>query len=117
MRESLLRRGVMTALGGLLLLGSQACVTPGGVYGTSVSYGVDFYEPYGYEYGGWGPTYYIGPPLRGEWRPYRRPYVRPYRPRWHGPRPGRPMPSIPSRPRTDRPAQRGFQPSERQQQR
>jgi len=68
--------------------------------GVDGSVGVDYvggyYEPYGYEYGGWGPGYAVGP--------YRDGHGGYYRDRGHAPafRPaprGRSMPSIPSRPR------------------
>ncbi len=38
----------------LLLFG---CVATGGAYYE----GGDYYEPYGYDYGGWGPDYYVVP--------------------------------------------------------
>lgn len=47
----------------------SACVGYG--YGGSVGYAGPaydggFYEPYGYDYGGWGGGYRVGPP-RGDW--------------------------------------------------
>jgi hypothetical protein len=42
-----------------------ACAVEGVGYGGSdvgVSYYGDFYEPFGYEYGGWGRGYRVGPP-------------------------------------------------------
>jgi hypothetical protein len=79
----------------------QACVAGGGGYyeggGAEVNYSADFYEPYGYEYGGWGPGYWVGPPRRGDHRPERgtdrggggAPAYRPAAP-------SRAMPSLPS---------------------
>jgi hypothetical protein len=68
----------------------------GAAYDTgAVGYGVDFYEPYGYEYGGWRGGYRVGPPRRGGDRlPERRDpgTSHPYRPA----APSRSMPSIPS---------------------
>jgi hypothetical protein len=59
----------------------------------SVSYGVGFYEPYGYDYSGWGPGYRVGPSRGGDRR-----RDRPGRP-FHAPQPSHSTPSIPSRPR------------------
>ena len=47
----------------LLLLIMSACVGVG--YGGSVGYVGGVYEPYGYDYGGWGGHYRVGP-QRGE---------------------------------------------------
>ncbi len=96
-RALICRRSLVWACGILLLVVAQACVAPGGVYdeGASVSYGVGFYEPYGYEYGGWGPGYRVGPPRGGERRPDHRAHPPAYRPAPSG----RPMPSIPNRSR------------------
>jgi hypothetical protein len=72
------------ALGGLGLLALSGCLVGGGGdvgVGVGVGYGGGFYEPGGYEYGGWGSGYRVGPP-RG---------VREER----GARPGRSAPSIP----------------------
>jgi hypothetical protein len=73
------------------------CVVGGGGYdgGASVGYDVGFYEPFGYDYGGWGPGYGVGLPRRGYDR--GRPDFHPaphssYRPA----APSRPMPSLPS---------------------
>jgi hypothetical protein len=43
------------------LLAIQGCVDYGGGYGYDEDYGVGFYEPYGYYYGGWGGDYRVGP--------------------------------------------------------
>jgi len=72
------------------------CVTDGGYdSGVSVGYGVGFYEPFGYDYGDWGPGYGAGLPRRGYDRGGRanvRPAPHPsYRPA----APSRPMPSLP----------------------
>jgi len=79
---------------------ATGCVVGGGGGGryddtVGVSYGVGFYEPYGYDYGGWGPGYRVGPPRGGD---HRR--DRPSRP-YHVPEPSHRTPSIPthSRPR------------------
>jgi hypothetical protein len=80
---------------GLLILGACA-VTGVGVDGSvGVGYDAGYYEPYGYDYGGWGGAYRVGPGRGGDRR-------------GGGPRPGgaghgyrpapssRPTPSIPS---------------------
>ena len=90
------------ALGIALLTLLPGCVADGGgAYyeggGVDVTYGADFYEPWGYEYGGWGPGYWVGPARGGHRRPDwggRGP------PAYHPAAPSRPMPSIPSRSRT-----------------
>ena len=87
----------------LLVLGTSGCAVDGD-YGwnpnVTVGVGVDYYEPFGYDYGGWSPGYQVGPPRLGIPRGGRGP-DRAYRP----PPPGRQMPSIPSGPRRrdDRP--------------
>jgi hypothetical protein len=84
---------------GLALLGLVAACAVGGPgyddgygYGdVEVGYGGGYYEPYGYDYGGWGGRYHVGPPRGG----------RPEEGRAGG-HPGggvRSAPSIPSRPR------------------
>lgn len=42
-----------------LTLLASACADGGGYVDGGV--GVDYYEPYGAEYGGWGSGYYVGP--------------------------------------------------------
>jgi hypothetical protein len=89
-------------LGLALLVGVGACAVTGvGVgYDGEADYVGGFYEPYGYEYGGWGRGYRVGPPRGGEYR--RGPEEghgpgagRPY----HAAPAGRPMPSMPGRSR------------------
>ena len=85
------QRWKVRALAFLLVTALYACLVPGEAYvgGT--------YEPTGYEYGGWGPGYHVGPPPRGgERRPERPPQAPPraYRPA----PPSRQAPSIPTRP-------------------
>jgi hypothetical protein len=66
----------------------------GGYAGADVGYVGGYYEPYGYEYGGWGHGYRVGPPrggvghVGGAGPPRGRP-----------PGGARPAPSIPGRPR------------------
>jgi hypothetical protein len=84
-------------VGGALVLLLPGCVAGGGYYdgGVGVSYGADFYEPYGYEYGGWGPGYWVGPPRGGGGWHHRDGGGR--APAYHPAAPSRSMPSIPSR--------------------
>ena len=87
----------------LLLIGSGCAVTGVGVStDVGVGYSSGYYEPYGYDYGGWGGGYYVAPwhgrDHRDEFRgppPGARPRGAPaFRP----PAPGRSMPSIPGGP-------------------
>jgi len=58
----------IAAVSAALLLGACA-VGPVGYDGdVGVGYYGGFYEPYGYDYGGWGPGYHVGPPRGGERR-------------------------------------------------
>jgi hypothetical protein len=90
------------AVAGALL---SACeVTGVGVDGSvGVGYAGGYYEPYGYEYGGWGPGYRVGPGRGGDRRSDGGGDHRPVAPRAsHSYRPApasRPTPSIPNRPR------------------
>jgi hypothetical protein len=81
------RRWGVSALGLVLLTVLSACTVTGGGYVGGV------YEPYGNDYGGWGPGYHVAPSRRGERRPEQSaPHA--YRP---APR-SRPAPSIPTHP-------------------
>ena len=82
-----LRRLGVGALGFLLLASLYACLVP------DVGYVGGVYVEPGYEYGGWGPGYHVGPPRGGE-RRAERPSPRAYR---QAPR-SRPSPGIPTRP-------------------
>ena|ERR1700733_9913225 len=66
--NALQRNSSLGMLGFILLTAFAGCIVPGGGYdeGPSVSYGVGIYEPAGYDYGGWGPGYRVGPPPRGD---------------------------------------------------
>ncbi len=92
------RWSAIVSLFGLLALVSSGCVGSVGGYGYD-GYGVDYYEPYGADYGGWGPGYRVGPVRGGDHRPDRGPgrsAGHAYRsaPASHA------MPSIPSRSRS-----------------
>ena len=52
---------------GLFTTLATGCVAPGGGYGydNGVGVGVDYYEPYGGYYGGWGSGYRVGPSRGG----------------------------------------------------
>jgi hypothetical protein len=72
---------------GVLLLTSLAgCVVGGYGGGVGLGYVGGVYEPGGYEYGGWGPGYRVGPP-RGDEHGHGGGD--------HGPGRGRATPSIP----------------------
>jgi hypothetical protein len=86
----------ITGLALLLVVGVDGCVATGPGYGGGVDVGVStgFYEPYGYDYGGWGAGYYVGPGRGGDRRGTgARPHA--YRPA----APSHSTPSIPSRAR------------------
>jgi hypothetical protein len=93
---NVMRKWWMTAgFGALALTMLNACAVEGvGVDGTvGVGYAGGYYEPYGYDYGGWGHDYRVGPGRSG--------YPRSDRPS-HSYRPApasRPTPSIPNRSR------------------
>jgi hypothetical protein len=55
---------------GLLAILASGCVVGEGGYGYvgDVGYGLDYYEPYGVRYGGWGPGYRVAPYRGGEHR-------------------------------------------------
>jgi hypothetical protein len=93
-----LRRWLFGALSGAVMVLLQGCVAGGGGGGVDVAYGADFYEPYGYVYGGWGPRYWVGPP-RGGGGWHHRDYGGGRAPAYHPAAPSRSMPSIPSRQR------------------
>jgi hypothetical protein len=89
------RKWMAVGMGALALTLLYACeVTGVGVDGSvGVGYDAGYYEPYGYEYGGWGGGYHVGPGRGGDRRAdhpshsYRAAPV------------SRPTPSIPSRSR------------------
>jgi hypothetical protein len=63
------RRTVVAFVTGLLALLPSGCVVPEGGYGYGGGYGfeaapvigLDYYQPYGIVYGGWGPDYHVAP--------------------------------------------------------
>jgi hypothetical protein len=62
----------MGAVGALALTSLTACVVGGYQGEGGVGYVGGFYEPGGYEYGGWGHDYRVGPPPRGGHEPRDR---------------------------------------------
>lgn len=62
MNNLLLRWSALAFVIGLCTVLSSGCVAPDYGYGYGdVGIGVDYYEPYGANYGGWGPGYHVGP--------------------------------------------------------
>ena len=93
-------RWLAAGLGAVLLTLLNACAVTGvGVDGSvGVGYDAGYYEPYGYEYGGWGGGYRVGPGRGGDRRGDDRRGGGP--PRSYRPAPAsRPTPSIPNHPR------------------
>ncbi len=97
------RRFIGAVVVGCFILLASGCAVTGGGYGysgdVSVGVGVDYYEPFGFDYGPWGPDYQVAPYRGGAQRPQRGGSTAPghsYRPA-----PGsHSVPSIPSRPRS-----------------
>jgi hypothetical protein len=89
-------RWTIVSMGALVFTALAGCAVEGVSGEVGVGYVGDYYEPYGYDYGGWGPGYAVGP--------YRGGHGGFYRDRGHAPAfrsapQGHSMPSIPSRPR------------------
>jgi hypothetical protein len=96
---NLSRNWMAVGVGALALTLLYACeVTGVGVGGSVgvVGYDAGYYEPYGYEYGGWGGGYRVGPGRGGDRRGEHPSHS--YRPAPAS----RPTPSIPSRSRGSR---------------
>jgi len=102
MNSLLLRWSAIAFMTGIFTVLLSGCVVSGGGYGydSGVGIGVDYYEPYGAAYTGWGPGYFVAPIRDGGHRPERggNSTSHAYRsaPSSHA------MPSIPSRSRTGR---------------
>lgn len=62
----LLRWSALAFVGLTLTVVLSGCILPGGGYGYG---GGDYYEPYGVDYGGWGPDYRVAPFRGGDHRP------------------------------------------------
>lgn len=96
------KRLLACGLSVMLLVALQGCVgyaSDGYGYGyggvADVDYGVDFFEPFGYDYGGWGGGYHVGPWRGGYGRGFGGGPTA-YRPAG----PSRSVPSIPTQPRS-----------------
>jgi hypothetical protein len=91
---------LIAALIGLNGMALTGCAVPDGsqaYYSTDLRIGLDYYDPWFGDYGGWGPGYRVGPPRQIMRLPDPGHDRRP--PRGFRPAPGsRPIPSIPSRP-------------------
>jgi hypothetical protein len=100
MNTLLVRWSAIALVLGLFTVLSSGCVVPGDGYGYNgdVGVGVDYYEPYGAFYGGWGPGYYVGPYRDGNYRPYRGGGPTPHA--YRSAPESRSMPSIPARRRS-----------------
>ena len=65
MNNVLLRWSVFAFVVGTLTVFTAGCILSGGGYGydggMEVGVGAAYYEPYGVEYGGWGPGYQVAP--------------------------------------------------------
>jgi hypothetical protein len=64
------KMGMAAGLAALVMTMLNACAVEGvGVDGSvGVGYDAGYYEPWGYEYGGWGPGYRVGPGRGGDRR-------------------------------------------------
>jgi hypothetical protein len=89
-------RWTLKLIGALAVAAVSACAVDGVSGDVGVGYVGGYYEPYGYDYGGWGPGYAVGPYRSGHGGYYRD---RGHAPAFHSAPQGHPMPSIPSRPR------------------
>ena len=68
MTNLLLRWSTIAAVVGPLALMASGCVVSDGGYGYASGPslgGAGYYEPYGVDYGGWGPGYHVGPSRDG----------------------------------------------------
>jgi hypothetical protein len=89
----LIQRSRVMVLGFLMLTVVYACAVGVGYDGGGDVGVAGYYEPGGYEYGGWGSGYRVGPNRGGERRPAQGGHS--YRPA----APSRSTPSIATRPR------------------
>jgi hypothetical protein len=101
MKTNLRQRSMAGLVAGLFAV-MTGCVATGGYEGdVGVSYGVDYYETYGYDYGHWHPGYHVAPSRGGhEDRARARAESRPSQPAYRPAPIALPAPSIPLRPRS-----------------
>ena len=95
------RGAVIALLVGLNTLWLASCAVNDGGYGysTDVRIGLDYYDPWMGDYGGWGPGYRVGPPQRIMPRPdFNSTHPPPPRASYWTAPGVRPIPSIPSQP-------------------
>ncbi len=87
-------------LGAAALTVLNACAVTGVDGSVGVGYDAGYYEPWGYDYGGWGPGYRVGPGWGGDRRGDAHRGRGGNHPHSYRPAPPeRRTPSIPSRPR------------------
>ena len=103
MKTLFLRWSAIALVIGLFAALSAGCAVTADGYGygydSGVGIGLDYYEPYGADYGGWGPGYRVAPFRGGDHRPERA--GSPARQHAYRAAPAaRAMPSIPSRSRS-----------------
>jgi hypothetical protein len=79
--------------GALALAGISSCAVDGVSGSVGVGYVGGYYEPYGYDYGGWGPGYVVGPYRGGGHGDFHR--DRGHAPAFRPPPRGHGMPSLP----------------------
>jgi hypothetical protein len=72
--------------------GLSSCAVDGVGGSVGIGYVGGYYEPYGYDYGGWGPGYAVGP-YRGGHGDFH--HDRGHAPAFRPPAPHHPMPSLP----------------------
>lgn len=94
------------ALGGCVAVGDGYYGDDGYYGGTTVGYSAGFYEPFGYDYGGWHPGYRVGPP-RGRYDHPARLDSHPTNLAYHPALPSRSVPSIPTRSRGEQSSRGG----------
>jgi len=90
-----------------IYIDASSCSAAGGIYEDGICIGLNYYEPYGTVYGGWGPGYYVGPYRNGGNRRNDNRYRRSGHEGGHSSEhayrsapASRPMPSIPSHSRS-----------------
>ena len=69
MKASLLRRSAFLLSAVTWTFLSAGCIMSDGGYDNGGAVGVDYYESYGVDYGGWGPGYQVAPYRGGGHRP------------------------------------------------
>jgi hypothetical protein len=83
---------------GLLTVLTFGCVDPDEGNGYGGGMGLDYYEPAGYVFGGWNPGYFVGPTRGGNQVPVPTSSPAPHT--YKDALASRPLPSIPSVPRS-----------------